>query len=124
EALMNSEFPDAALFENNVSYQYRPEMFEFPSPTEVVLFKATKVDDRAINDKTAAVDADYLAKYKSIHAYYVKNARDNHLGTVVKNANINIIPMDASHNSWVSNTQVIQAIVDVLNAKHSAEKSL
>lgn len=126
EALMNSEFTDVALFESNVNYQYQPEIYEFPFQTEIVLFKATKVDEAvisgvdeaAISGTAACVDADYLAKYKSIHAYYVNRAKDNHLSKVVKNAYINIIQMDASHNSWVSNTQVIQAIVDVINTRN------
>lgn len=117
EAWNHSTFTARAQFERNVNYQYQPKPFRCPDPIKVTLFKAKHVDEGnvphgVVND---SVEGDYAENYRSIHAYYVNNIEDNHVNQYISHADINIIPMEASHNSWVNNRQVIQEIVDVLN---------
>ncbi|ARC95043.1 hypothetical protein B6A42_26880 (plasmid) [Vibrio coralliilyticus] len=113
EAWNQSLFTDVSMFENNVNYQYQPERFHAPYPLEITLFKAKQVDEQPITDGIGAksFDPEYALKYKSIHAYYVNEVEDNHINQYVSQANVHVVPMEASHNSWINNHQVIQQIV-------------
>nr|WP_196769786.1 non-ribosomal peptide synthetase/type I polyketide synthase [Vibrio coralliilyticus] len=113
QAWNHSLFTDVSKFENNVNYQYQPERFNAPYPLDITLFKAKQVDEQPIADGLGdnSFDPEYAQKYRSIHAYYVNQVEDNHINQYVSQANLHIVPMEASHNNWVNNHQVIQQIV-------------
>jgi len=83
----------------SINYRYLPSLNSELFKTNIVLFKAAKIDDKSmLNDE-------YL-----LYKYYVKNTKDNNLGSLLTNNRIEVIKMDSTHFSWIKDNSEISKI--------------
>ncbi|MDB2385717.1 amino acid adenylation domain-containing protein [Shewanella sp.] len=145
KAWEHSNFTDRAQFEHNINYQYQPDPLTLPNtgkrPMTITLFKATQITDSTLDSAlhrqhavrypikdnakgdTKDDEKNYVDNYRSLHRYYVSKVADNHLKQYINqndidNINVNIIPMNASHNNWIVQPEVVNKIAHCITTQN------
>ena len=102
---------------DNMHYRYTPSIYPPDvSRTNIILFKASQVDDDAsyMQPAVAFLSNKQMDTLYKIYNHYAKHTRANYLDDIIKPHEFTLIPMQHSHNSWIKDESVIDTIVDYL----------
>lgn len=94
--------------EKNINYRYSQTANFINTKTNIVLFKATKLD--ILNNRTQ----DYDCNMPLMFEYYAKHTDFNNLDKVLQDNNITLKLMDCGHFSWVHDNLSLKNIANTV----------
>ncbi|WP_298776655.1 condensation domain-containing protein, partial [uncultured Shewanella sp.] len=96
--------------------KYRPNDVLPNFHSEIVLFKASKVDnDNAYPEQIEQLDINKINEARLISEYYVTQTSDNHLSRYLSDAcSFTVKQLKGAHYGWIMNKEDITAIADVI----------